>query len=46
MWDRPVCGVIESMNGARFVHDRLEEGGWDVKIADIARRRRTASARR
>jgi transposase len=25
-----VCGVIESMNGARFVHDRLEEHGWDV----------------
>jgi transposase len=26
----PVRGVIESMNGARFVHDRLEEHGWDV----------------
>ena len=22
MWGRPVRGVIESMNGARFVHDR------------------------
>jgi len=22
------------MNGARFVHDRLEELGWDVLIAD------------
>jgi hypothetical protein len=29
----PVRGVIESMNGARFVHDRLEEHGWDVLIA-------------
>jgi hypothetical protein len=34
------------MNGARFVHDRLEEGGWDLQLADIARRRRTASTRR
>src|SRR5207247_224087 len=24
----------ESMNGARFVHDRLEELGWQVEIAD------------
>jgi hypothetical protein len=30
----PVRGVIESMNGARLVHDRLEECGWDVLIAD------------
>ena len=29
-----VRAVIESMNGARFVHDRLEELGWDVLIAD------------
>jgi transposase len=26
--------VIESMNGARFVHDTLEELGWDVLVAD------------
>ena len=26
--------VIESMNGARFVHDRLEELGWEVLVAD------------
>jgi hypothetical protein len=26
----PVRGVIESMTGARFVHDTLEELGWDV----------------
>jgi transposase len=31
---RPVRAAIESMNGARFVHDRLEEAGWDVDIAD------------
>jgi transposase len=29
-----VRGVIESMNGARFVHDTLEEHGWEVLIAD------------
>jgi transposase len=30
----PVHAVIESMNGARFVHDTLELAGWDVDIAD------------
>src|SRR6266571_2487769 len=29
----PVRGVIESMTGARFVHDTLEEFGWEVLIA-------------
>src|SRR6266545_3835028 len=29
-----VLAVIESMSGARFVHDRLEFLGWDVRIAD------------
>jgi transposase len=29
-----VRAVIESMNGARFVHDQLELAGWDVEIAD------------
>jgi transposase len=33
----PARGVIESMNGARFVHDRLEEHGWDVLIADATK---------
>jgi transposase len=33
----PVRGVVESMTGARFVHDRLEELGWDVLIADAAK---------
>ena len=31
---RPVCAAIESMNGARFVHDQLELAGWCVEIAD------------
>ncbi len=31
---RPVEAVIESMNGARFVHDVLERCGWEVAIAD------------
>jgi hypothetical protein len=30
----PVLAAIESMNGARFVHDTLELAGWDVEIAD------------
>ena len=30
----PVCAVIESMTGARIVHDTLEEEGWAVEIAD------------
>jgi transposase len=30
----PVRAVIESMNGARFVHDELERCGWEVAIAD------------
>jgi transposase len=35
----PVLAVIESMTGARFVHDRLELGGWDVRIADAVKAR-------
>src|SRR5215207_3302904 len=30
----PICAAIESMNGARFVHDQLELAGWQVEIAD------------
>lgn len=29
-----VRAVIESMTGARFVHDTLQEHGWEVLIAD------------
>jgi transposase len=31
---REVTAVIESMNGARFIHDSLELLGWTVEIAD------------
>jgi transposase len=31
---QPVRAAIESMTGARFLHDRLELAGWDVEIAD------------
>ncbi len=33
----PVRAVIESMTGARFCHDILEQQGWDVLIADAQR---------
>jgi transposase len=33
----PVRAAIESMNGARFVHDRLEQHGWQVEIADAVK---------
>src|SRR4051795_10890686 len=33
----PVAAVIESMNGARFVHDQLELCGWLVEIADAVK---------
>lgn len=32
-----VTAVIESMTGARFVHDQLELLGWDVEIADAVK---------
>ena len=35
--DREVVAVVESMNGARFVHDQLELAGWEVEIADAQR---------
>jgi transposase len=30
----PVAGVVESLTGARLVHDTLEQQGWSVAIAD------------
>jgi transposase len=33
----PVVAAIESMTGARFVHDQLERHGWQVEIADAVR---------
>lgn len=35
--DTEVRGVVESMTGARFVHDTLEGQGWVVEVADAAR---------
>src|SRR6266511_4597932 len=32
--DEPVSAVVESMTGARLVHDTLEQEGWNVEIAD------------
>ncbi len=34
---QPVTAVIESMNGARFIHDQLELRGWTVEIADAVK---------
>ena len=33
-YKEPVRAAIESMTGARFVHDTLERYGWSVEIAD------------
>lgn len=41
----PVRAAIESMNGARFVHDSLEFAGWDVLIADAGARPRARAPR-
>jgi hypothetical protein len=32
-----VRAAIESMTGARFVHDRLERCGWAVEVADAVK---------
>jgi transposase len=32
-----VRAAIESMTGARFVHDTLERAGWDVEVADAVK---------
>jgi transposase len=40
--DAEVRAVIETMNGARFVHDQLELLGWDVRVADARRARALA----
>ena len=33
VYGQPVRGVVESMNGARFVHDELTAHGWEVLVA-------------
>jgi transposase len=40
--DPEVLAVVESMNGARFVHDQLERYGIDVLICDAERARALA----
>ena len=37
IYNELVRGVVESMNGARFVHDELVGHGWEVLIADAQR---------
>ena len=34
VYGEPVRGVVESMNGARFVHYELVSHGWEVLVAD------------
>jgi transposase len=34
LYGEPVAAVVESMTGARLVHDTLEQQGWSVEIAD------------
>ena len=36
---QPLRAAIESMTGARFVHDQLELAGWEVEIADAQKAR-------
>src|SRR4051812_21569494 len=36
-FEQPVTAAIESMTGARFVHDQLELHGWDVQVADAVK---------
>jgi hypothetical protein len=41
---QPVRAVIESMNAARFVHDTLEELGWEVLVATLRPSRQSAQS--
>jgi transposase len=41
-YSEPVCAVVESMTGARLVHDTLEQQGWAVEIADAQKVKRFA----
>jgi transposase len=41
-FSRPVAAAIESMTGARFVHDELELRGSTVEIADAVLDQRPA----
>ena len=33
VYGEPIRGVVESMNGARGVHDELTAHGWEVLVA-------------
>jgi len=37
VYELQVRATVESMNGARFVHDELERHGWEVLVADAAK---------
>ena len=37
VYGEPVRGVVESMNGARFVDDELVRYGWEVLVCDAQR---------
>ena len=37
LYGSEVRAAVESMNGARFVHDELELLGWDVELADTVK---------
>jgi transposase len=41
---QPVAAAIESMTGARFVHDQLELRGWAVEVADAGLGQRARAA--
>ncbi len=41
-YGQPVRAAIESMTGARFVHDQLELAGWQVELADAQKVRGVA----
>jgi transposase len=37
VYGEPIRGVVESMNGSRYVHDELVRYGWEVLVADAVR---------
>src|SRR5215470_17290343 len=37
VYREPLVAALESMTGARFVHDQLEQQGWRVELADAAK---------
>ena|SRR5215218_10248304 len=41
---QPVAAAIESMTGARFVHDQLELCGWQMEVADAGLGQRARAA--